>query len=345
MSRYISINLSLSNFCNMGCSHCFLGEERKDKTALTYKEINETLTGLLNKGFTYINVNWGGGEIMALGKKFFKENIINAISFKERDKFYNKLYTMIPVSLDEEWLEIINNFDSIQVSIDKYHIMTGKGNYDALIDKLNQITIEKTVSYTPSHFDTKEDVESFFKFAKDSGVSVFHLGFYYPYGNKNPIPVERMIEIFEWCLEFEKKYGLTLGFFQNLDGDDYIENYTGWTAFHCFDSGFYITPKGQVTSCQIINGNYLDLGVPNITLKEFLEKDYLGIKDINKPFMKSFFFKNSDCLDCQFLPLCKGGCPYFTYLGNGKDIYCNYYKMVFSEMIKRYKEKVDATKD
>ena len=47
--------------------------------------------------------------------------------------------------------------------------------------------------------------------------------------------------------------------------------------------------------------------------------------------IRGFFIRGRPgCLDCEYYPLCMGGCPFFSLFGEGgKDIYCSVYRKIF----------------
>ncbi len=335
-SQYGSLNVAVNNYCNLGCSHCFLGDERKNRETLNIDKL-EKMQFSPPEG-SKIQINWAGGEIMSLGKRFFREKIISSRFFRERDKFYNKIYTMMPV-YDEEWKEILHKFDEFQCSIDIYHMARMK--YDKkYIENIRSLNLPKTVSFTPSNDDNYDTMNVYFNFAKEIGAYAFHLGMYYPDLKKGekPISVEKMIELLEIAIELEKKYDLPLGFFREKQ----IEHNLGWTAFYCFDKGFYIQPNGIVTSCPIIDANIENYNILNkVKLDEFVKMSNEEVLKINEEIQKTFYMQRYDpeCISCKYYTLCKGGCPFFTYIGNGHDIYCKYYKRVFDEIINRSLQK------
>lgn len=336
MYKDISINVSVSEFCSLGCSHCFLGEERRKKEIIDFGLLDKFFQ-TLSREFDIIQVNWGGGEISQLGKDILRK-VVDSYAFKDR-KFYNKLYSMLVVPLDEEWLELIHRFNSMQISIDSYR----KRNFytKEYLEKIRGLKIDKSISYSPNKNDTYEFLDYCFSVAKQIDARIFHLGVLYTNNPDEIIPASKMIELFYYAKELSQKYGIELGFFdKQLRGSQYLEEKVGWSAFNCFNNGFYLKPNGRLSSCTIIEEYAKDFKQPvSVNMREVVFYDYQRIKEINKDFINSVFLNpHPECLECNFYPLCKGGCPFFRYLGKGKDIYCSYYKTIFSELLKEEKE-------
>lgn len=336
MYKDITINVSVSEFCNLGCSHCFLGDERYNKNTIDF----DVLNGLFRKldiEFNDIQINWGGGDISLLPEDVW-ERITDSYSFKS-EKFYNKLYSML-LERSDKFREFVEKFDEVQVSIDKYR---KKNLFEdkSYIDRVKSYNIKKSISYTPNKSDDREFLEYCFDVAKRIDAKIFHLGVLYTSNYEEIVPAQKMIELLDIAIELAEVYDITLGVFEGLDG--YSSDNIGWNAFSCFNNGAYVKSNGEITSCTILQ-KLTDIKVPTGDIRSLKEFDYLKFKGVNKGFIEDMFLKpSSECLECDYYPLCKGGCPFFRYLGSGKDIYCSFYKKLISETLKRLKDNKEKT--
>ncbi len=338
MYKDISLNVSVSEFCSLGCSHCFLGNERGKKNLIDFGLLDNLFVSL-SKSFERIQINWGGGELSLLGKDIFRK-IVNTYAFKDK-KFYNKLYSMLVPHLDKEWLELVHKFDSIQISIDSYR----KRNFytQEYLGKIRSLNLTKSISYTPHKEDSKEFLRYCFEVAKGIDASVFHLGVLYTNKPEEIVPASKMIELFYLALELSEEYEIELGFWGGeVEGFYYLDENVGWSAFNCFNNGFYIRSDGSMSSCTIIEEYAQAFIRPQSIDMTFLSNaDYHKIKGVNMDFINTVFLKpHPDCLECNYYPLCKGGCPFFRYLGRGKDIYCFYYRVILDTLLKRERRRL-----
>ncbi len=87
----------------------------------------------------------------------------------------------------------------------------------------------------------------------------------------------------------------------------------------------YNTPKIIPTPCQVeindyyvVNFNGLLYKCPAFIGKEGFEIGDLtsGVRDCPETY-RAGFYKNAECLDCEYLPLCFGGCRYMAYARDG----------------------------
>ncbi|HEX8948962.1 MAG TPA: geopeptide radical SAM maturase [Dissulfurispiraceae bacterium] len=87
----------------------------------------------------------------------------------------------------------------------------------------------------------------------------------------------------------------------------------------------YFTPKPTPLPCQVEIGNYYSIDYDGTLYKcpAFIgRKDFAigslmgGVADPHNAY-KAGIWKNSECLECVYLPLCFGGCRYFAYLSTG----------------------------
>ncbi|HSA47410.1 MAG TPA: SPASM domain-containing protein, partial [Candidatus Competibacteraceae bacterium] len=105
---------------------------------------------------------------------------------------------------------------------------------------------------------------------------------------------------------------------------------------NCANALVSIDARGYVAQCDCWVTSYPDYHYGNI-----FECDSFGELLRNSPARKQFNERpiqliQRDCLSCDYLSLCHGGCPVRTYTVHGslfeKDPYCELYKVMFSRM-------------
>jgi radical SAM protein with 4Fe4S-binding SPASM domain len=105
---------------------------------------------------------------------------------------------------------------------------------------------------------------------------------------------------------------------------------------NCADEFISIDARGYVAQCDCWVTSYPDYFFGNI-----FENDSLTELLKNSPARKKFLDRPSvniqqDCLECDYLSICHGGCPVRTYTFSGtlfeKDPYCHLYKSLFKHV-------------
>jgi radical SAM protein with 4Fe4S-binding SPASM domain len=235
----------------------------------------------------------------------------------------NTLYTTLQIrDFDREWADILNRFDTVIISLDSYRRKLTNYDEELMIANLAKLEIDKTVSYTPT-------LEEFYIKAHDTGASRFHMGFLY---GKDLLPASLYIDYLERLAKMQAIYGIPeIGFFPSGKGAT-MNALTGWTAYSCFTSGVFISPDLTMTSCVPLYYEGYP-GLVDITGAQFINEDR-HFHSHNAPLIRKFFFQDirSECAGCDYYGLCKGGCPYFSRI-QGRDIYCQVYKMIFSHLL------------
>ena len=100
---------------------------------------------------------------------------------------------------------------------------------------------------------------------------------------------------------------------------------------------FASIPLGQVAQCdcwvtsypEFRFGNILDAG----SLSDLLQNSEARRRLQSRP---GVLIQKEDCLECDYLSLCHGGCPVRAYTVHGdlfrKDPYCQLYQRLFQDM-------------
>ncbi len=106
-----------------------------------------------------------------------------------------------------------------------------------------------------------------------------------------------------------------------------------WQA-NCANDFICIDPYGNVAQCDCWVASYPDFCFGNI-FKEKSVGDILQKNSVHRRFLErpGKLIQNEECLMCDYLAICHGGCPvraYTTYGRlNAKDPYCKAYKALF----------------
>ena len=106
---------------------------------------------------------------------------------------------------------------------------------------------------------------------------------------------------------------------------------------NCANNLVSIDARGNVSQCDCWVTSYPEASFGNI----FETEDFTALLEnspARKDFVKrpAFLMQNRDCVDCEYLGVCHGGCPVRTYSVYGhmfeKDPYCETYKIMFAHL-------------
>lgn len=322
------IHIVTTNKCFFSCPHCCVGQGNE---SISLETIREIVNFAKKNGY---NLNWGGGEILTLGKGFL-ETIVREFD----GSFVNTLYSTLHINFDDEYIEMLEKFDRVMISIDSYRLKNKLYDIELVFNNAKKLKRpEKIVSYTPRYEDSHKDYETYYKMAQSIDACIFHVGFLYPSSrNNNILPAEKYIEIIETFYELEQKYHSPGIAFFSPHSVKPTENF-GFRAYDCFKNGVYISARGEVASCATGEFAPAKIKVPKTSINSFLSNPEKFFEQ-NVNFMIENFFKNLhvDCKCCEYYPFCMGGCPYFrSFSSNGKDIYCEVYKKIFKFYLEKF---------
>lgn len=329
-------NIIVTNKCAISCDHCFMDKR-------TAKSLNmDTIKAITSKIMSFNksqNINWGGGEPLMLGRAQLRE-IVSLDCFEDPGT-KNLLYSTYQIQIDNDWVDILNRFDSLMFSLDSYRSAQSAFNSKLACSNLTRLVPKKHISHTPMISDTPEKLAGYYAQALDLGADMFHIGFLY---SEELIPPDMYLRLLDDLLTLQVSLnGPEIGFFHKSHafGGNY-KTAVGWRGYDCFDKGVYFSHDGIVTSCYIMHSQ--GFGVPYIRIEEFLSGDR-NLFDLNRKYASDFFIRSRPrkCLECSYYTLCMGGCPYFTARSEeGIDYYCKVYKNIFEILLGTTQKEVCA---
>ena len=332
--------------CNMACQYCYLEDNTKDEK--TPHQALETLEYAITKfkeaNVIPFNISLHGGEVTTLSKKTFHDlieyiyNYYNANKKLISDAGFKVGNPHIKTNLYdlEKHLDTIKKFNvSISGSLDlpfilhdKYRVT--KGNEKTLdkilknIELMKDIPNKKKVSATifKEHYNYLDEIVKDIKYLHkntclDMNDFNFMVGFDY---NSNGI-LHHMTE--EEQLLFYKKmheefdgtdldYGVSGPWFDEF-GPEYCTN-----CDNCGEKFFLLERNGDIYSCVRgqKNKDYYYGNIYTDSVEKILStaKNKIFANHNKLPF-------NDDCAKCQYLYLCKTGCPFVKNTYNSNKSY------------------------
>ncbi len=220
--------------------------------------------------------------------------------------------------------------------------------------------IEVQVIAVPNQATLEIGAEQFYAyFADELGISDFQVNTPFPGGEataaKQELPVAEVAKLTRFYLDLaevwlERGYeqGVRIGPFDAL-----LRHFSHEPATlpciwgeNCANALVSIDPRGRVAQCDCWVTSYPDHHYGNIfespNFGELLKTSAARQQFNQRP----IHLVQRDCLDCNYLALCHGGCPVRTYTVYGslfeKDPYCELYLALFARMERAARERAQA---
>ena len=369
MKSHISLILLSTLQCNADCEYCF-----EDKTAdrLTHDRLVEMIRKVLDymveKSLATLNIYWQGGEAMLLPPSWYErahEMIRREAEARGKEVTHSLQSNMLAYS--SRWNKIIAEMfgNSVGTSLDYPNLhrkLLGQGpaSYNEIwgrrVREARAAGIDVQVIAVPNQATLEIGAERFYRhFVDELGITDFQVNTPFPGGEataaKRELPVAEVeqlsrfyTELAEVWLKRGHRRGVRVGPLDALLQHFSHEPTTLpciWSD-NCANSLVSIDARGYVAQCDCWVTSYPDQHFGNI-----FECDSFGDLLKNSGARQQFNERpiqliQRDCLSCDYLSLCHGGCPVRTYTVHGtlfeKDPYCGLYKAMFGHMERAARE-------
>jgi len=341
--------------CNFRCVYCF-EESVKDDVFLD-KETSDLIIKWLiqkaeGKNFKRIFLVYYGGEPLLNIRPIYDISWhVTEWAQKTGVEFGFGIITngsLINPDLIDKFLTV--GLKEIRITIDgdrsahnkKRPFSDGRPSFDLIINNIKSV-IHKVNVAVVGNFDREnfESIPGFLDYLEKEGLlrELSRIDFLPLSPRLGPKDNPGAIELSE-CLSFVSKDGLfneVLAVKRELMRREIKVN-TGLAINACSlimqDAGITIDPKGIIYKCNALLG-YPEFSIGNVADDEFNEKfqNFLNIDAWNK------------CpQDCPYIPMCQGGCRFYSYLehNNFSDLSCKreYFDCITPELIKLEYEKL-----
>lgn len=313
------IYLDTTGQCVAKCAHC----RRKVKNSfIDINTMSEIVDFAVSNGY---DLELSGGEVLRLGYDYIEK----FLSFVDKSKQSVTLWTNLLIKeIGKNFIDLINSFDNLVYSIDTYRLNNSQYDFNLSYSNLKKVNHKSIfISYVPFIDDSIKEIEHYYMLSHDVGAKVFYVCFFYPSSSFGIIPPQKYIEIADIMVDLQMKFKFPLFFIFNNNVASPKDMY-GFMPHTCFTKGVCVTHENKVFSCGVDELSDAGLGVPLVSLQEFLQDSSL-LTNKNQNFIKEFFIKNAPhkCKNCEYYSICLSGCPYFRrFSDNGVDIYCEVYK-------------------
>jgi len=342
-NSYLGLTIVPTLNCNFNCFYCY---EEKKKIDMS-KEVEDAIVKFVRNRINNVkslSVSWYGGEptlrieqIERLTKKFKK-------LCKEKGCSYSAGIVSNGYLLDRDMAKTLKRLsvNSVQITIDgpkEVHdkrrvLRNGKGTFDKIIDNIKNIHDILRVSVRVNvDRDNAERVFELFDYIEKIGLK-----------NKISINIGHVKDYTDACLGIAKncfslpEFAKFKVFFQEkiikrgFSSFEYPRVRMGAACTADRLNTFVITPNGNIFKCWTEVAFSEEYSVGNI-----LKEPTSAQKRNWRKWLLWDPYENPECIHCNILPICNGGCPYMGYKlreeGKGNQ-QCVFWKYNLEKIVK-----------
>lgn len=366
--RCFSVILLSTNQCNAACDYCF---EDKTSDRLSLERLRQIcdkiIDHMVGERLGALNIHWQGGEAMLLPPDWYREahRVFDKAASQHGIQVEHGLQTNL-LLYTPKWNSVIAEVfgNTLSTSFDYpnlYRRIAGfePEQYDALwVGKLEMARaagIDVKVISVPNQATLQLGAEAFYEhLVGHLRINDFQINTPFPGGETNDtkagltLDPERLArfhcELAELWLERGADRGVYVGPFDQLL--NYFMHREAilpciWGE-NCTNDFIAIDADGRVAQCDCWVTSYPTYRYGNLlesdSLTELLRDSRVRRQFIDRPVR----LMQGECIECDYLSLCHGGCPIRAYTANSdmfvKDPYCGMYKDLFAHMERRAAE-------
>ena len=359
MGNHFSIILLPTNKCNVNCEYCF---EDKTDDRMSLEQLETVVTKVFDHmdeaSIRGLTIHWQGGEIMMIPPDWYYrayDLIQNAAEKKGKTVEHGLQSNMI--GYNARWDDLIRQMfgNSVGTSMDYPNVhrklFNGSSTDYTRIWKYNvQAAMDAGIGIgviaVPNQATLDVGAERFYSFFVDEiGIQSFQVNTPFPGGEENGTKRTLGLDVKQLGQFFADLTDVWLerGYNRNVSLgpiDELVKQFTDasgclpciWQA-NCADEFISIDARGFVAQCDCWVTSYPEYFFGNIyetdNLTRILAESPARRKFVERP---ARIIPN-DCINCDYLSMCHGGCPVRTYSFKGsmfeKDPYCEVYLAMF----------------
>jgi len=363
---HLSLILLPTLRCNADCDYCF---EVKTNDSLTLDRLALLLERVLDymdeRSVQNLTIYWQGGEVMMLPPEWYEQadDVIQEAAIAKDKHIDNALQTNL-IGYDKKWNKILeqmfgNNLGSSLDYPNLHRKLPGGLPHEFTtiwhrnFRMAKEAGIDIGVISIPNLETLKLGAERFYAyFVEELKVNDFQINTPFPGGPiteaKKTYPLETdqltkfLLDLADIWIESGYGNGVKVGPFDELI-KYFIEGKARLPCIwrdNCVNEFICIDPNGHVAQCDCWVASYPDFRFGNIfsphSLANLLKNSKARQRLQSRP---RHLIQQEDCLECDYLALCHGGCPIRAYSTSGtliaKDPYCNTYKSIFTHLEQR----------
>lgn len=364
--RVLSVILLPTLECNVACDYCF---EHKAKVKMTAAQLPVLAERLLDHMASHdspeAHLYWQGGEVMLLGPDWFAQarEVLGEAAERAGRTFRHHLQTNL-IGWNSRWNGLVHDMfgGALGTSMDfpNVHRRLKNGSTEQYTEvwlravrQAREAGLSVGVIAVLSAASLVAGPAPFYEFfTETAGITDFQVNMPFPGGpaeGQGTLEAGPLAEFLEGLLEvwFERGFeaGVKLGPFAEL-----LDHFSGRPAQlpciwqqNCANEFISIDARGRTALCDCWVTSYPEHGFGNAFQAGSLS-EMLGASPARERFLErpQRLMESADCLKCEWLSMCHGGCPVRTFTAKGtvfaKDPYCEAYKVLFRETRRRAAE-------
>ncbi len=362
IAKHLSLVLIPTLNCNADCKYCY--EVKDDATIMSLDQFEMILEKvgdyIIDQGVFQLTINWHGGEAFTIDPGWYMRafDIINKFCNKRKLFVDNHLQTNL-LGYNKKWNEVIYEMFDNQIgsSLDFPNLFRKTRNgspgcfnkiWEKKFNEAMSNDIDVSVIAIPNIETFKIGASAFYSyFVNKIGLKNIQINTLIPGNSSNVMGHLGLLEennlfgsfyaelLDIWVKNSENDDVHLSPFKQMIDYFSYKKdnNLPCIWQHDCSKHILSIDPKGNVSQCACWVTSYPEFRYGNILesndLSEIMKSN---IRDRFKQ-RPAQIIENDDCVDCDYLAICHGGChvrAYSAYKSSQKkDPYCESYKMMF----------------
>jgi len=348
--------------CNADCDYCF-EVKTNDRLSLARLQelIDKVLDHLVEQDIAGLMIHWQGGEAMTLPPSWFAraQALIAATAAARGRTVTHGLQTNM-IGYSPKWNPVIREmFDnSVSTSLDYPNLYRRRRGQDAAdynavwtrnVRLARAAGIEVGVIAVPNAATLELGAERFYRhFVDELGIRSFQVNTPFPGGESNQakglLPtgsaalIGFYVDLAEVWLARGERDGVRVGPF-----DELLAYFSGtptvlpciWTD-DCANHILCIDARGHVAQCDCWVTSYPDYRFGNIFECASLSELLAASAVVERFHQRPMALVARDCIACDYLALCHGGCPVRAFSVHGtlfeKDPHCALYQALFGHL-------------
>jgi uncharacterized protein len=348
--------------CNADCDYCF-EDKSNDRLSLSGLRIliGKVLDHLVEKDIPRLEIHWQGGEVMAMPPSWFARayDLIEEAAAVRGRRVTHGLQTNM-LGYGPEWNGVIREmFDNrISTSLDYpnlYRHRPGRDTADYTrvwterVQQARAADIEVGVIAVANAATLEVGAERFYHhFVTELGVHSFQVNTPFPGGAENSTKGQLSLgndalarfycDLAQVWLDLGYQHGVRVGPFDELlawfRGDPAVLPCI-WTD-NCVNHLLCIDARGHVAQCDCWVTSYPDYRFGNLFEYDTLVELLASSRVLERFQRRPMALVVGDCIECDYLALCHGGCPVRTFSVHetlfDKDPNCTLYQALFRSM-------------
>ena len=319
----LGLTLVPTTACNFRCTYCFEKEEGYPTDTMSDEVISEIVKLVDNKVDKdgNLSISWYGGEpLVAFNKIQSIQKKLNKLAEDKEFTINTSMVTNGYLLTKEISDELVNmGVSFVQVTLDGHKdihdkrrfLVNNKGTYDKIIDNILSINKDLRVSIRVNiDKDNIQFMDEFFDDLESKGIKEMeNVSIYFAVVrglNETSKCISNTCYNIESFSEEEIKLntiGYERGFNVGFNIKPIITNCAALSP-----NSFLIEPDGSMQKC------WSDVGKEDRRIGHLLKSDYDMVRaQANQCEWYSWDkYEDKECSECSILPLCMGGCPYYT---------------------------------